>query len=105
MLLTSFQLSDRVTEDAFYRRLKKHLDLDFLRSETNQYSGTEGQKSIDPIAFLKLILAGYPENLNSDRKSINHGSMRLDVRYFLGYDIDDELPWYSITNDLKSLGL
>jgi transposase len=102
-LFTSFQLSDRVPEDNFYRRLKQHLDLDFLRSETNQYYGTEGQKSIDPIVFFKLILIGYFENLNSDRKIINHVSMRLDILYFLGYDIDEELPWHSTISRTRGL--
>lgn len=102
-LFTSFQLSDRVPADNFYRRLKDQLDLEFLRSDTNQYYGTEGQKSIDPIVFFKLILIGYFENLNSDRKIINHASMRLDILYFIGYDIDEELPWHSTLSRTRGL--
>ena len=26
---------------------------------------------------------------------MNHCSMRLDILYFLGYDVDEELPWHS----------
>jgi hypothetical protein len=37
-------------------------------------------------------LVGYLENLNSDRKIINHASMRMDVLFFIGYDMDEELP-------------
>ncbi|MBN8697777.1 MAG: transposase [Bacteroidetes bacterium] len=102
-LFTNFQLSDRVPEDNFYRRLKNHLDLDFLRKETVQYYGTEGQKSVDPTVFFKLILVGYFENLNSDRKIINHASMRLDILYFIGYDIDEELPWHSTISRTRGL--
>ncbi|MBK7856915.1 MAG: transposase [Bacteroidetes bacterium] len=51
----------------------------------------EGQASIDPVVFFKLILVGYLENLNSDRKIIDHSKMRLDIIYFIGYDIDEEL--------------
>ena len=102
-LFTSFQLSDRVPEDNFYRRLKNHLDLEFLRSETNSYYGNEGQKSIDPIVFFKLILVGYFENLNSDRRIINHASMRLDILYFIDYDIDEELPWHSTLSRTRGL--
>src|SRR3989337_1418128 len=90
-LFTSFQLSDRVPESNIYRRLKKELDLDFLRESTQKYYGSEGQKSIDPVVFFKLILVGYLENLNSDRKIIAHSKMRLDILFFLSYDIDEEL--------------
>ena len=81
-LFTSFQLSDRVPEDNFYRRLKSLLDIEFLREETKKYYGTESNSSIDPIVFFKLILVGYFENLNSDRKIINHASLRFDILYF-----------------------
>ena len=53
-LFTSFQLSDRVPEDNFYRRLKALLDLQWLYKETKKYYGTEGQQSIDPVVFFNL---------------------------------------------------
>ena len=102
-LFTSFQLSDRVPEENIYRRLKETLDLSFLLSETKKYYGAEGQKSIDPVVFFKLILIGYLENLNSDRKIIAHASMRLDILFFIGYDIDEELPWHSTLSRTREL--
>ncbi len=68
-LFLSFQLSQRVPADNFYRRLKDQLDLQFVYKSTKKYYGTEGQQSIDPVVFFKLILVGYLENLNSDRKN------------------------------------
>src|SRR5215216_7001503 len=88
-LFTSFQLSDRVPGDNFYRRLKGLLDLGWLYKATKKYYGAEGQKSIDPVVFFKLILIGYLENLASDRRIISHVGMRLDLLYFIGYDIDE----------------
>jgi len=102
-LFTNFQLSDRVPRDNFYRKLKETLDLEFLYKETQKYYGTEGQQSIDPVVFFKLILVGYLENQNSDRKIINHVSMRLDILYFINYDIDDELPWHSTLSRTRGL--
>jgi transposase len=94
-LFKSFQLSQRVPEDNFYRKLRSVLDLHWLYKATALYYGAEGQKSIDPVVFFKLILVGYLENLNSDRKIIEHSKMRLDILFFLGYDIDEDLPWHS----------
>jgi len=102
-LFKSFQLSQRVPEDNFYRRLKDLLDLQWLYKETKQYYGTEGQQSIDPVVFFKLILIGYLENLGSDRRIINTVSMRLDMLYFVGYDIDEALPWFSTLSRTRKL--
>lgn len=102
-LFKSFQLSDRVPEDNFYRRLKDLLDLQWLYKETKKYYGTEGQRSIDPVVFFKLILIGYLENLGSDRRIINTVSMRLDMLYFVGYDIDEVLPWHSTLSRTRQL--
>ncbi len=102
-LFTSFQLSDRVPEDNIYRLLLQELDLRFLYQETAQYYGTEGQLSIDPVVFFKLLLVGYLENINSDRRIIAFTSMRLDVLFFLGYDIDEELPWHSTLSRTRQL--
>ncbi|MBX2943499.1 MAG: transposase [Cyclobacteriaceae bacterium] len=80
-LYTNFQLSDRVPSDNFYRRLKETLDLRFVYKDTARYYGSEGQESIDPVVFFKLILVGYLENLGSDRRIINTAAMRLDILY------------------------
>lgn len=102
-LFTSFQLSDRVPQDCFYRRLSNALDLQFVYKLTEKYYGREGQQSIDPVVFFKLILIGYLENLNSDRKIIVHSQLRLDILFFLGYDIDEELPWHSTISRTRAL--
>lgn len=102
-LFTSFQLSDRVPADNFYRRLRSVLDLQWLYKATKKYYGTEGQQSIDPVVFFKLILVGYLENLNSDRKVIEHSKLRLDILFFLGYDLDEELPWHSTISRTRAL--
>lgn len=102
-LFKSFQLSQRVPEDNFYRRLKDLLNLQWLYTETKKYYGSEGQQSIDPVVFFKLILIGYLENLGSDRRIINTVSMRLDILYFIGYDIDEALPWHSTLSRTRQL--
>lgn len=102
-LFLSFQLSDRVPEDNFYRRLKALLDLCWVYKFTAKYYGTEGQQSIDPVVFFKLMLIGYLENLGSDRRIINTASMRLDMLFFIGYDIDEALPWHSTLSRTRQL--
>lgn len=102
-LFTNFQLSDRVPEDNFYRRLKTVLNLQWLYQATEKYYGTEGQQSIDPVVFFKLMLIGYLENLGSDRRIINTVGLRLDMLFFIGYDIDEPLPWHSTLSRTRQL--
>jgi len=100
---TNFQLSERVPADNIYRKLKDILDFQFLYAATSKYYGKDGQKSIDPIVFFKLLLVGYLENQPSDRRIVNMASMRLDILYFIGYDIDEELPWHSTLSRTRQL--
>lgn len=65
-LFKQFQLSDRVPAENFYRRLRGVLDLHWLYKATQKYYGTEGQQSIDPVVFFKLMPIGYLENLGRD---------------------------------------
>jgi len=102
-LFKRLELSSRVPKNNFYRCLKTCLDLRFLYKHTRQYYGNCGQKSIDPVVFFKLCLIGYLENIISDRKLIEHCSMRLDILYFLNYDIDEELPWHSTLSRTRQL--
>ena len=102
-LFNNFQLSNHIPADNFYRRLSEVLDLEFLRKQTKTYYGNCGQKSIDSVVFFKLCLVGYLENITSDRKLITHCSLRLDILYFLGYNIDEELPWHSTISRTRQL--
>jgi len=102
-LFTNFQLSDRVPTDNMYRKLKEVLDLRFLYAATAKYYGKDGQKSIDPVVFFKLLLVGYLENQPSDRRIVHMASMRMDILYFIGYNIDEELPWHSTLSRTRQL--
>ncbi|HEY8660078.1 MAG TPA: transposase [Hanamia sp.] len=102
-LFKSFQLSQRVPEDNFYRRLKDLFNFRWLYKEIKKYYGAEGQQSIDPVVFFKLMLIGYLENLGNDRRIIATVSMRLDMLFFIGYDIDEPLPWHSTLSRTRRL--
>jgi transposase len=99
----SFKLSERVPPHNIYRRLKELLKLDFLYELTAPYYGKCGQKSIDAVVFFKLMLVAHLENISSDRKLLEHCSMRLDILYFLGYDLDEPLPFHSTLSRTRQL--
>ena len=98
-----FSLSAHVPAHNFYRRLKDRLELEFLYLLTAPYYGRCGQQSIDPVVFFKLCLVAHLENIDSDRRLIEHCSLRLDLLYFLDYQLDESLPWHSTLSRTRQL--
>jgi len=102
-LFVNFQLSAHVPEDNLYRRILGLVDFEYLYKLTSPYYGKEGQKSIDPVVFMKFMLVGYLENINSDRRIIEVSKLRLDILFFLGYDLGESLPWHSTLSRTRDL--
>jgi transposase len=102
-MLYQVHLDDLVPQSNFYRLLAQELDLHFLYKATAGYYGDEGQESIDPVVFFKICLVGYLNNINSDRKLIEYCSNCFDVRLFIKYDIDEQLPWHSTISRTRQL--
>ena len=77
--------------------------MQFLYKATGSYYGREGQQSIDPVVFFKILLVGYLNNINSDRALLRYCADSLSIRLFLGYDLDEELPWHSTISRTRQL--
>lgn len=102
-LLYTVTLEDLVPEDEFYRQVDKILDLNFVYKECAEIYGKTGNPSLDPVVFFKLVLYGYFEDINKDRELIRKASDSLAARLFIGYDIDEELPWHSTISRTRKL--
>ena len=98
-----FRLSERVPKHNLYRRLAELLDWDFLYPQTQALYSHTGQPSLDPVVFFKLMLVSRLENLVSDRQLPAPCSLRLDILYFLGYEVDEDLPWHSTISRTRQL--
>ncbi len=102
-LFYQISLDSLVPKEHFYRRLDAILNLHFLYKATKKYYGTDGQKSLDPVVFFKICLIGYLENIISDRKLMHLCSDSLAIRLFLGFDLDEQLPWHSTFSRTRQL--
>ncbi|RZK20687.1 MAG: IS1182 family transposase [Hymenobacter sp.] len=98
-----FRLSERIPKHNLYRRLGELLDWDFLYEQTQGLYSHTGQPSLDPVVFFKLVLVGRLENIVSDRRLVEHCALRLDILYFLGYEVDEDLPWHSTISRTRQL--
>jgi transposase len=102
-LFHSFQLSERVPESSYYHQLLLLLDVRWLYKATSHLYGSTGNPSLDPVVLFKFMLVGYMENIISTRQLVEHCSMRMDILLFLGYDIDEPLPWHSTISRSRQL--
>lgn len=96
-------LEDLVPVDNFYRKLGSKLNFGFIYKECRELYGVTGNPSLDPVVFFKLLLYGYFENISKDRELIRRVSDSLAARLFIGYDLDEELPWHSTISRTREI--
>jgi hypothetical protein len=80
-LFTSFQLSQHVPQDNFYRRLKELLDIQWLYKSTKNYYGREGQQSIDPVVFScePSLILGLCQAMDSVGANVRRGPRNVQA--------------------------
>lgn len=85
-----------VPEDHFLKRLERLVSFDFVRGITKSYYSHTGKPSIDPVVLVKMLLIGYLFDIRSERKLVEEISLNLAYRWYIGYDLDEEVPNHSI---------
>ena len=88
-------LEDLVPEGNFYRRLESTLDLSFVRELVRPLYADGGRPSVDPVVFFRLQLVMFFEGIRSERELMRVAVDRLSVRWYLGYDLHEPLPFHS----------
>lgn len=94
-LFTNFRLDQFVPDNNFYKVLKGKLDLSFIYKSTKKVYSHTGRPGLDPVVFFKMLLVGYLENCPTDRGLERLFQMRMDLRYFIDYDVDETIPDHS----------
>lgn len=79
----------------FYHQLLEAVDFSFIRPLFEPFYSTIGRPSIDSVVFVKLLLVGHFENITSDRKLLELANLHLGIRSFLGYGLEQPMPWHS----------
>src|SRR3954471_7755824 len=70
-------------------------DLGFVRDLVRSTYKERGRPSVDPQVFFKLQLVMFFEGIRSERELVRVAADRLSIRWYLGYDLDEELPDHS----------
>jgi transposase len=94
-------LDDLVPRGNFYRQVEEHLDLDFVRDLVCDLYAVTGRPSIDPVVFFKLQLIAFFEGIRSERQLMETVNMRLDHRWYIGYDLGEPVPDHSSLSKIR----
>lgn len=100
-LFYRISLEDLVPKEHLVRRLDRALDFSWVRSQTASLYSHTGRPSIDPVVVVKLLLLGYLYNIGSERRLLRDVQVNLAYRWYLGYDLDEEIPDHSILSKAR----
>ena len=102
LFYTKLNLDQRVPKDHILRKLAKHIDFDFIYKEVKDDYGINGNVSVPPPVLLKMMLLLIFYNVRSERELMATIPVRLDWLWFLGYDLDDEIPNHSVLSKARA---
>ena len=92
----NINLDSLVPDDHLLKRLERLVSFNFVRDITKSYYSHTGKPSIDPVVLVKMLLVGYLFDIRSERKLVEEISLNLAYRWYIGYDLDEEIPDHSI---------
>jgi transposase len=94
-------LEKRVRSNNPLRAIKAGMDFSFVRERVAVFYGRDGHESEDPIVIMKLMLLLFLDDVHSERELMRIVGERLDYLWFLGFDLDDEIPNHSVLSKAR----
>ena len=101
LFMYGINLENRVRNDHFLRKVKAHIDFDFIYKEVEKKYGMNGNVSIPPPVILKLMLLLVFYNVRSERELMETLPERLDWLWFLGYTLSSSVPDHSVLSKAR----
>jgi len=102
LFYTAFNLELRVRKNHILRKVKRHIDFDFIYNEVKDTYGINGNESVAPPIILKMMLLLIFYNVRSERELAATIPERLDWLWFLDYDLDDDIPNHSVLSKARA---
>jgi len=94
-------LDKRVRSDHPLRRIRSALELSFVRKAVAHTYGRKGNKSVPPEVIMRMMLLLFLDDIKSERELMRIIPERLDYLWFLGYQLDDQIPDHSVLSKAR----
>lgn len=101
LFYASLNIDKRIRINYPLRKIDQFIDFYFVSEEVKDKYGLNGNVSVPPPVILKLMLLLVLDNVRSERELMDTLPERLDWLWFLGYDLDTDLPNHSILSKAR----
>src|SRR5215468_10954585 len=101
LFYTGINLDKRVRSEHMLRKVAGVVDFDFVYGEVKESYGYNGHVSVRPPMILKLMLLLVLYNVRSEQELMATLPERLDWLWFLGLDLDSEIPHHSVLSKAR----
>jgi transposase len=101
LFYTHINIEKRIPTNHVLRRFKEIINFNFIYTEVKEKYGYNGNESIPPSVILKMMLLLVLYNVRSERELMNTIPLRIDWLWFLGYDIDSQIPDHSVLSKAR----
>jgi transposase len=95
-------LEPRVGADHLLRQVAAVLDLSFVLPTVRHRYGRSGNVSVDPRVIIKMLLLLFLYDVPSERELMEQIRLRLDFLWFLGFDLDTDIPDHSVLSKARA---
>lgn len=102
LFITGFNLDKRIPKDHILRKISEKIDFDFIYKEVKDTYGTNGNVSVPPPVILKMMLLLFLYDVRSERELVDSIPLRLDWLWFLGFDLEDDIPNHSVLSKARA---
>jgi transposase len=102
LFVTGFNLDKRIRSDHPLRKIQEKIDFDFIYEKVQDAYGNNGNVSVPPPVILKMMLLLVLYNVRSERELMDTIPERLDWLWFLGYDLEDDIPNHSVLSKARA---
>ena len=88
-------LEEMIPENHFLRVIEKYFDWNFIYEEVEKQYSIFGRPSIDPVVLFKIHILKFLFHEDSLRKTYETLQYNILYRWFIGYEINEEVPNHS----------
>ena len=88
-------LEEMIPQNHFLRVIEKYFDWNFIYEEVEKQYSVFGRPSIDPVVLFKVHILKFLFHEDSLRKTYETLQYNLLYRWFIGYEINEEVPNHS----------
>ena len=88
-------IEDLVPKNHLVRKLDAAINLDFIYDEVRDLYKPYGRESIDPVVLIKIVMIQYLFGIRSMRQTLKEIEVNFAYRWYLGYNMHEQLPHFS----------